>query len=120
MPLDQCVERGDRDADGAAPALPLPSRRPVGGTQECLRRGRDSRVVEIDPEIKQSRAARNCERLDDHGRIKTIKKLQRPRQSRLRLDRYDPRAQAAKSADAVANMRSDIENEIAGLDETPV
>src|SRR5262245_8485563 len=49
-----------------------------------------------------------------------VDELERLHQRGLRLDRHDARAEAAEDADAVADMSSDVEDEIAGLYELAV
>ena len=44
----------------------------------------------------------------------------RTRAQRLRLERDDPRANAAEAADAVADMAADVEGELAGLEEARI
>ena len=57
---------------------------------------------------------------DHHVVLAAVKQPQDPHQSRLRLDRDHARAEAAEARDAVADMRADIEGEIAGMDELAI
>ena len=57
------------------------------------------------------------DRLDGDGAVAAVEQLERLDQRRLRLDRDHPRAEPAERRDAVADMRADVEHEIAALDE---
>src|SRR5215472_9177891 len=116
----QHIERRDPHVDGPGPGLPFPTRRAVGRPAERIRGGRDGWVVDVEPELEHSRAAADRDRLDRDRAVAAVKEFQRLDQRRLRLDRHHARAQAAQDGDAVADMRTDIEDEVARRHEPAV
>src|SRR5581483_3852572 len=67
-----------------------------------------------------SRRGADCDRLDRDVAIAAIDQPQRLCERRVRLAGDDPRAEATKRRDAVADMRTDVEDEIAALYEAPI
>src|SRR5215207_3804061 len=55
--------------------------------------------------------------LHRHAAVAAVQKLERSHQGRLGLHCDHPRAEPAEAGDAIADMRADVENEIAGPDE---
>ena len=120
MARNQRVERGHRNADGPGPGLALPARRAVRRLQEGLGGGRHRRVVDIELEFNRSLAGADRDRLDRDRAIAAVEELERPDQGRLRLDRDHPGAEPAECGNAVADMRADVEHQIAALDEAAI
>src|SRR5262249_9530349 len=59
-------------------------------------------------------------RLDRNGMVAAIEPPQHGHQLRLRLNRDDACPESPERADAIAYMRAEVEDEIAGIDELPV
>src|SRR6187549_3263839 len=117
---DQCVE-GDRlDINAPGPFLSFPAWSARACGDERVRRSGDRGVLEVEQQLELARSLADCEPLDRDAGVPTVKKLQRCCQRGLRLDRDNARAQAPKGCDAVADVRSHIENEVAWADKARV
>src|SRR5712691_886476 len=118
MARDQRVERGHRHRDAIDPLLALPTRRTAGSADESVGRGAYRRVVEIEFQHQLALVAADRDRLDHHRSIAAVQQLQGFHEQRLRLDGDDARAEPPECGDAVADVRADVEHQIAGLDES--
>ena len=117
VPRDQRVERGHRDPDALAPDLALPAGRALRRLHEIARGGRDRGIVDVDREFDLARRGADRDRLDGDARVAPVDQPQRLHQRRLRLAGDDTASEPAERRDAVADMRADVEHQIARLHE---
>jgi hypothetical protein len=110
---DQVVERGDGQAQLGVPFLAFPADGAPGGGDEGVGRRGDRRVGGVDAQHRLARRAADEGGDPHHLRIAPEDEAQQPREPRLRLDGHDARAEAAETGRAVADMRADIEGELA-------
>src|SRR4029079_8545819 len=92
----------------------------VRGADKFLRRGRNRRIAGINHQICRPALPADGNGLDGHGGISAVKQSQNFDQRRLRLNRNNTRAQSAEGSDAIADMRPNVENKIAIMDELAV
>ena len=117
---DQRVERRDADLDAPVPDLALPAFGAFGGLQEVLRRGRDRRVVDIDPHFDLAYRRADRDRLDRHPRVAPVDQPQGLHQRRIGLAGHHARTEPPERRDAVTDMRADVEHEVTRCDEPGV
>ena len=110
---DQRIQRRDRQADLGIPALALPARCAVGGGDEVGAGGGDGGVGGVEAQHRLARHGADQRRDARHAGIAAEEQAQQAREARLRLDRHHAGADAAEARRAVADMRADVEGEIA-------
>ncbi len=115
---DQCGERGHRHRDAVDPLLALPTRRAASGADESVGCGAHRRVVEVEFQHQLALVASDRDRLDHHRSIAAVEQLQGLDEQRLGFDGDDAGAEPPERGDAVADVRADVEHQIAGLDES--
>ena len=117
---NQCIQCGDRDVGGLAPALGFPTGRAVRGFNKRRRDRRYRWVIDIDQHARPARLAPHRQRLDRDRFAAAIEQPESPHHRPLRLDRDDTRAQPAERGDAITNMRANVEYQIARPDEVAI
>ena len=120
MARDQRVERRGGNLDLAVPDLLLPAFRPARRADEGVGGRRNGGVGAVDPQPHDTFgiAAGGLDQRD--LRVAAMDQPQRTRRPRLRFERDHMRTKPTEAGDAVADMRADVEGEVAPLQKPAV
>ena len=120
MVPNQRIQRRHRHRDGFVPTLSFPAGRALRGFDEVARGGRDGRIVDIDLQRNLTRFGTDRDRFDRNRRVAYVDQSQDLHQCRVRLTGDHTCVETAEGCDAIADMRADIEHEVAWLHESAI